>query len=1155
MFDEAAFIARLESANADELRYLLERPTREEERALRSYFGEERYRRLRAKALRTSLRRGLSDPIGNVVVLHGIMGSELSSYSRSGAAEQLWAKVVQIMRGHLAKLELGTDGRSAIDPSIDVRPSGIMKRHYGDLLLTLSDLWRVRAFWFDWRKDLLVAAAELEAEIKSNFDDGAPVHLVAHSMGGLVARTFVKAYPDRWAAMWDKAGHGKRGGRLIMLGTPNHGSYAIPQVMTGVDGLVRKLALLDLTHSADELLDIFTSLPGLYQMLPSPLVDPANEPLYDSKTYGERKVRQALLDRARAHHEFLSDVVDPERMVYVAGANQPTFAGVKDITRLASLKGYDVTLDGDGRVTHALGMLAGAVPAYFVEASHGELSADERVVEALRDLLENGKTNSLDKTPPPADADVQRGNGSPPDLVQLIEQTDEKDLDDLRTLAMRLRSRVGDREFPANKPTYYSSSQERAIEEILTRGSLTCSDDKDRRQRAVAFPPAEIEIKLVVGRIDQVDDKTSPDLPPDALAVGHYIGVKPQAAELALDEAVSAALRGQTEAEDGLLTQFGERGIIQGERGQIYFLPDPRTEETEQRRLIAVVGMGYAGRFGVPELTVATRELCWSLGRLGRFHLATVLIGAGNNNIPPREAVDAWIRGIKHALTGSKADEARRLQRITFVEEDPRKLREIDAALWAAKLDLGSRRRLDIKYERMDKAFDSRQLTELKAMARRRAEEEAAHALESSSTHDDDDNRQPTRVTLVLEGSTYRFGAITEDASLPERAIKLDPKLVHVANDELAAEWRPLMQQERGRLMEQLLVPEDLRPHLSGNAPLVMVLDSTTARIHWEMVAQSRTPVDWPGEGAPKDADLSRAFLGTSRGFTRQLMTAFAPAPQPPPPARRLLRVLVVADPAEDARLPGAEEEGVEVADLFEAFNTTWGDRTESSVEVVTLLGPSEATRTHVLRHLMLRSYDLLHFAGHCTYKEGDPELQGWVFAAGDPPDLLSPYELNRIDRIPKFVFSNACESGITPDRSEERNPALAPGFAESFFGRGVANFVCTAWPVDDSAAREFALELYSRLLGVERDRAHPGRFKARPPEPMHIAMRDARVAIFGSPGGTRTWGAYQHYGNPFFRLFSAKTIESSSRRRRAGTAAKAKRKPDQAVLTQARRT
>ena len=291
-----------------------------------------------------------------------------------------------------------------------------------------------------------------------------------------------------------------------------------------------------------------------------------------------------------------------------------------------------------------------------------------------------------------------------------------------------------------------------------------------------------------------------------------------------------------------------------------------------------------------------------------------------------------------------------------------------------------------------------------------------------------------------------------------------------------------------------------------------MMLDSTIARIHWEMVAQPEITL---GEGGSSEAarqsgeesefDPNR-FLGTARGFTRQLRTTFAPPPEPPPPPRRIMRVLVVADPAEDAHLPGAEEEGVEVADLFESFNVAYENLSSNRVEVVRLFGPYSATRTTVLRHLMLRSYDVLHFAGHCTYDD-DPAASGWVFSGGQ---LISPNELSRIDRIPKFVFSNACESGITPDRSEQRSPELAPSFAESFFARGVQNFVCTAWPVNDLAARDFAKRLYTGLLGLD----------GKEVEPIHQAMREARLEIFPKDYGVRTWGAYQHYGNPYFRLF-----------------------------------
>ena len=129
--------------------------------------------------------------------------------------------------------------------------------------------------------------------------------------------------------------------------------------------------------------------------------------------------------------------------------------------------------------------------------------------------------------------------------------------------------------------------------------------------------------------------------------------------------------------------------------------------------------------------------------------------------------------------------------------------------------------------------------------------------------------------------------------------------------------------------MEQLLIPEDLRGQLSSNAPLVMMLDSTTARIHWEMLAQSELSavplkaVDRRGDAEPRpnQADSFHRFFGTSRGFTRQLRTVLAPPPDPPPPASRLLRVLIVADPAKAKKALGWE---AEFRDVEAIIRTAW---------------------------------------------------------------------------------------------------------------------------------------------------------------------------------------------------------------------------------------
>ena len=60
-------------------------------------------------------------------------------------------------------------------------------------------------------------------------------------MGGLVAR----------AALAHKGA--ERIARVIQLGTPNKGAFVAVQALRGTYPLIRRVAMLDLKHSADEL--------------------------------------------------------------------------------------------------------------------------------------------------------------------------------------------------------------------------------------------------------------------------------------------------------------------------------------------------------------------------------------------------------------------------------------------------------------------------------------------------------------------------------------------------------------------------------------------------------------------------------------------------------------------------------------------------------------------------------------------------------------------------------------------------------------------------------------------------------------------------------------------------------------------------------------
>jgi hypothetical protein len=1158
MFDEYRYIERVEAANPEAFAELLVQPSPDEEAALRAWFGDGRYKRLHALALRraSALRRG-DEPLGNVVVIHGFLGAGLAALSSTGDETDLWLKLGSLGNGQVTRLRLADDGLSEYESDNEVRVTGILKRYYGELLLTLAETWNVRGFCYDWRKGLDVAANQLQADISGWFDDDAPIHLVAHGLGGLVARTFVANTPTRWRAMWDRGDSifarapGEAGGRLVLIGVPNHGAFETVRSLVGGDPTFERLARIALHGDPREFQETYRSWVAPYHLLPFPLEPDGMDQLYEARTYGGGDAVASRLASASQRHAALRDAVDPDRMIGVVGINRPTLDGINDFDNLDRAESYDVTLTGDGWVPARLSLLTAAgkqlIPTYAIDADHGELVTNRRFLSELDDILRTGASSQLapwsaNATPPRLD---DRDGDSPRERRTRGDRADEE-----RFVAMLRQTRnrsVAERGVRVAKSSdapvtdLYSLEDERAIQDELTQGRLCRRDALDSGRKTLPFKPARIRFRLLAGEIedlDRIDKDRDPGEAVDVIAVGHYLGDRPQTAALALDRSIRShrsrparegANRRSTD-DDLLVSELAERGTIRGELGQTFFLTDPRVARgdgpTSRARLLAIAGMGVPGRFGEPELTVLARELCWSLGRMGYRHLATVLIGAGRGNLDVREATLAWIRGIKYAITGSVEDEGRSLRQVTFVARSPSKLRVIQQAVLDEQQRLLNQDRLVIDFEPLPD--DEIERYELRWQRAQRAARD-----ETEVTDDDAAEPAPARLAVTLDGQgVYRFGAITESAAIPEREIPIDPSLVAEANEELVAARDLRTQYLRGQFLEQLLLPDEFRAQVYSAAPLVLMLDSTIARIHWELVAQSDFDL-LPTFGSASSADDPfqrdggefdpRRFIGTSRGVTRQLRSTFAQPPDPPPPPRRVLRVLVIADPAADNRLPGAEAEGAAVATLFEQFNVTHAG-SANRVEVATLLGPHEATRTNVLRQLMLRSYDVLHFAGHCVYDHENPLASGWLFSDGK---RITAAELNRIDRVPNFVFSNACESGVTPDRAERRSVELGPTFAEAFFARGVTNFVCTAWPVDDIAAQVFAITLYEHLLGMKPMESTRRHYQPVRPAPMHRAMRDARLTIAQTAEGVQTWGAYQHYGTPHMSFFSSASMRN----------------------------
>jgi len=1161
MFNEYDYLGHLEMADAADLSQMVLSPSADEERTLRKYLGNRLYQRLHSLAVRSEMSSAERDAHkrGNVILIPGILGSQLTSEDINGQREHIWLNPRHIIAGHLTRLKLDESGRGQADPAYKVTATGILKRYYGELILTLAEYWHVRLFAYDWRKDFKTAAAELHAAL-THFPNDEPVHIVAHSTGGIIARWYIHQYPERWNVTAKTVRkNGPTQARLIMLGTPNYGLYPAPLALAGQLPLIHWTDMLDAQHDHDSFRSVINSFPSVYQLIPAPTKlkkKALRETLYRPESYGDTAAISSVhLAQAQADHETLTateSTIDPKRMLYIAGDNQPTYVALTDPSKLMKLaeeynplefftknhklnqlaqqsqayassiyKVFTISSAGDGSVSHELGVLP-TVPTLYAEDSHAGLLTNPGVLMALQDLLlkpftpevlaDISYTHGLQTTIP---ARREESLLDPQAANQMLETSWHNDRKRLAAVVRRVH-------FRSNKPLDRGNfaEEEQALRDTLARGFLYGRNREDNSLPfTIDIEPRPIRIHLYNGDLLNIDEmREAAATPIDAIALGHYLDSRPHGLLRQLDQAISryqqidghdqGSATSPLAEEDLLLHQYTQRGIIRGDLAQPFFLRDPRPTPSDIERVIAIAGMGTPGRFNEPELMILARELCWSLGRMGKKHLATVLIGAGRDNLPIPIAISGWIRGLKHALTGAKYW----LKDLTFVIHDPEKLIEVDQVLRREIAVLQQTKRMRIDY----KGLDEWQIAQLRdsahlMMMKVRANEPTAEAAERAST----------RIAVTLNGNKYRFGAITTTASIPEREIYLDPNLVNQANRELSIEGDPKRQVQLGQFMEKLLIPEDLRDSLYSDAPLVMMVDSTTARIHWELLAQSdnaRRPSQSNTKASAAD-DLQYQYWGTSRGFTRQLRTGFALPPEPPPPVERILRVLVVADPAADAPLIGAEEEGIYVAELFERFNTLY-HATKNRIEVIRLFGPREATRTAVMRHLMLHTYDLLHFCGHCIYDAKEPSNSGWLFSNGE---RLSAYEFTRIDRIPKFVFSNACETGILQEQKGSHSSELAPSLAEAFFARGVSNFICTAWPVDDRAARDFALTLYASLLGISSingDLNRQENYVKSPSRPIYEAIREARLAVANPSNDIRMWGAYQHYGNPYFRLF-----------------------------------
>lgn len=997
-----------------------------EEQTLREYFGED-YENLQRLANHARLVRSRAPLLGNVVLLPGIMGSNLSTVESDGDADLVWINLFRLAAGRLAQLQLADDGEHEAVSGITVQATALDKRTYARAILWLRARWNVQPFAYDWRRDLDESADVLAQFIRERFGDR-PVHLVAHSMGGLVSRNFIRRHKDQWEKMRD--GEGASGGRLIMLGTPNFGSFAIPQALTGVEKMVRLLAAIDLRHDTTDLLDILNSFVGSYQMLPAPSQLPVPlQALYRRETWGSFPISETHLRRAFQFHQDLDTdgAVDPERMRYIAGCNQETLASLT-ITAPGEFD-YTTTLEGDGRVPFTLGLLKN-VPAYYVEEGHGDLPKNDKVLTAVDELLERGRTTALPDRPPLARA-LTTGH------MRWHRSVHEQQVGaELEQIAERAQKNQA------------SAEEIRIAEETVMRAIMgesprvrTLRHAKAAREQR-ARPQAEripLHIELVHGGITQVQAPV--------IVVGHYKGIAPSSAEGAIDEKVG-----------GWITRAVDLGIIGGDLGRLFFIP--LLANQLKARAAVLAGMGEAGHFTRDDLRFLMTNVTFGASALGLDRFATVLIGSGEGNLPKERALRATLEGLCDALHRLAPD--KRVVRLTLVESSAEVYRDLDELL---------------KHFKKEETIP---LLTLELSRKTIAQPKSSRQKGATQADSRGTPQSSTRITIERQKDVFRFSALSDTAVIPVRDVEVQSFFATETAERLMNAETLEEQEKYGQLLKTYLFPEDFHQLLEEDNPVTLILDRSSAAFPWEMACFRSA--------------RGRSFFGPDLQLTRQFRTLLSAAPGVAPLLNQSLKVLVIADPAQDPefQLPGARREGRAVVQILEQARK---QNHALRIDVESCIGPSECDPVDILARLLNEEFDIVHFAGHGIFDEKNPNRSGWVF---DRDCILSPLEIFRARRVPRLVVANACFSAVVRQgkalNAEETNRHLA-GLAEAFFERGVPNYIGSGWPVGDEQAVTFSSVFYAIALKGKS---------------LGEALADARKAILDEGP---TWGAYQHYG------------------------------------------
>jgi pimeloyl-ACP methyl ester carboxylesterase len=323
--------------------------------------------------LAADLRQAVAPAGPRVLIVPGLPGSRIGRPPR----DAIWLDPLALRAGRFPELAYDSPG---------VGQLGLFEELYLRMMLHLRLAgYRVDLFPYDWRRPVSEVGADLAARLR---DEGQEVHLVCHSFGALLARAAAVAGAPNM-------------GKVVMLGPCNQGLFAMAQALRGSHWALHFVAAVDGTRRA---FDLAAGAISTWRSIPEGLpvkLRPDDLDLFDLDQWPTEglRPRPALLAAAA---ELRRSIAEPAgtlaegRCFVIAGHGHPT---VTRVERDGGAFRYHTESNGDGFVPTERAALADH-PVYYVRAAHIGLPYHLPVIEAVRDLLERGDTDRLDRTPP-----------------------------------------------------------------------------------------------------------------------------------------------------------------------------------------------------------------------------------------------------------------------------------------------------------------------------------------------------------------------------------------------------------------------------------------------------------------------------------------------------------------------------------------------------------------------------------------------------------------------------------------------------------------------------------------------------------------------------------------------------------------------------------